>query len=272
MDQNLLITAGLSPQLATAYALLLEQGQITPTEAAKAVKLTRSNAYKVLDRLVEIGLAQKKDVNKKLTYSPSNPLALTTLVGEARNRVAAQEEAVKVVMNNLLAKYYESTEQPSVQVVTGREAVAAAFRQQIDLREPVHFIRTRADIPTLGFEAMHDIRVGPAEHGQQRYGITPDMHNGPSNPENDVRSKLKRTWVKHEEYTAPVEWSVSGSTLLIVLFGAEPHAITVSNPIIADAFLQLWRIMDSCLRAMPYYAELPRTDTKSTTFAKAAAR
>ncbi len=260
MDTNLLVTAGLQPLQAQAYALLLQTGEIAPPEAAQKLGLTRTNAYKLFDRLVEQGLANKVEVRKKFVYQPSNPLALAELVGNARNQVTAQEEAVKQVMNQLLERYYEKTEQPSVQTVTGRDAVVAAFWQQINLREPIYFMRSRADIPSLSFETMHELRIGPAHHGQKRFGITPDAEHGPINPEGDVRSNLKRTWVKHEDYTAPVEWSVSGSMLLIVLFGSEPHAITINNPIIADAFRQLWHIMDNCLRAMQYYKTLPRTD------------
>jgi predicted transcriptional regulator len=262
MNPQTLIATGLQPIQAETYALLLEKGLLTPPQAAKQLKLTRSNAYKVLDRLVEIGLASKKEVNKKLTYEPSNPMALTTLVNEARNRVTAQEEAVKSMMEQLLAMYYEKSEQPNVTAVTGKQAVIQAFRQQIDLRQPVYFIRSQADIPSLGFEAMHEIRVAPAHYGQDRFGITPDVLNGPITPQGDQRSNLTRTWVKKEDYTAPVEWSVSGSMLLIVLYGQEPHAISIVNPIIAEAFRQLWHIMDSTLRAMPYYNQLARSTVK----------
>jgi hypothetical protein len=106
---------------------------------------------------------------------------------------------------------------------------------------------------------MDEIRKGPAHYGQQRFGITPDVLHGPINPDGDKRSNLTRTWVKREDYTAPVEWSISGPMVLIVLFGQEPHAITIINPIIADAFRQLWHLLDGSLRAMPYYASLPRT-------------
>ena len=115
------------------------------------------------------------------------------------------------------------------------------------------------DIPALGFETMHEIRTMPARFGKRRYGITPDISTGTTaNSEGDERSNLARTWVRQEDYTAPVEWSVSGSSLLIVVFADEPHAVTIDNPLIAEAFRQMWHIMDSCLRTMPYYGDLPR--------------
>lgn len=262
MDKSKLITAGLQPQQAEMYVLLLEKGSLLPPEAATKLKLTRSNAYKILDKLVELGLADKQKIGKKMTYQPSNPLALTNMVLEVRNQVTAQEDAVKSLLDELLKRYYEKTEQPTVQAVTGRKAVISSYQQQINLRKPIYFVRSTADVSSMGFDTMHNIRVAPAHYGQKRYGITPDVLHGPKNPSGDIRSNLARTWVKYEDYTAPVEWSVSGSMLIIILFGQEPHAIIITNPVVADAFRQLWHIMDSTLRAMPYYSSLPRTTSK----------
>lgn len=258
MNPNDLIATGLNTTQAHAYALLLQQGSVSPPQLAERLELTRSNAYKVLDQLVELKLAQRKEIKKKYVYLPDNPMALSNLVAEQRNIAAAREDAVKNVLKDLLAAYHSHTDQPSVRVVTGRNKVADAYRQQIDQLEPVYFIRSRSDIPVMGFDTMHELRVLPGRHGVNRFGITPDLGTGTTVSNGDDRSNLKRTWVRQEDYTAPVEWSVSGASLLIVLFGAEPHAITITSPIITDAFRQLWKIMDSCLQAMPYYPDLPR--------------
>lgn len=258
MNNEKLIAAGLNEQQATAYALLIEKGSVSPPEAAKALDLSRSNAYKVLDRLVELRLATKTERTKKFVYSPANPMALSNLVAEQRNLATQREEAVNAVLGELLAKYHSHTEQPAIDVVTGRENVAHAYRAQIRQLEPIYFIRSRADIPVMGFDTMHELRVLPARHKIRRFGITPDFSTGTTTNNGDIRSNLDRTWMKQEDYDAPVEWSVSGSSLLIILFGAEPHAITITNPLIADAFKQLWQLLNGCLQTMPYYKDLPR--------------
>lgn len=258
MEYEKLVAVGLSEQQATTYALLIERGSVAPPKAAEALGLSRSNAYKVLDNLVELRLATKTERAKKFVYSPANPMALSNLVAEQRNLAVKREEAVNAVLNDLLAKYHAHTEQPTVEVVSGRENVANAYRSQISQLQPIYFIRSKLDIPTMGFDTLHEIRVLPARHNIKRFGITPDLATGTTSTNSDKRSQLERTWVKQEEYDAPVEWSVSGSSLLIVLFGAEPHAITISNPLIADAFKQLWHLLNGCLQTMPYYKDLPR--------------
>lgn len=258
MDTTKLVAVGLQPLQAEAYALLLEEACISPPLAAKKLGLTRSNAYKLLDRLVDMGLAEKIEQRKKFVYRPANPMGLISMLGEERNSLAAREEIAKKLLDELLSQYHRGSEQPNVQIANGRAAVINAYRQQIAIGQTLYFIRSKADIPVMGFDTMHDLRVLPAHHNQMRYGITPDVLRGQTNPEADKRSNLERTWVKLEDYSAPVEWSVSGSNLLIILFGNDPYAISISNPLIADAFRQLWSIMSTCLRTMPYYSDLPR--------------
>lgn len=257
MQPQKLIAAGLNEQQASAYALLIESGELTPPKATQRLHLTRSNAYKVLDKLVELGLAAKKERNKKFVYSPTHPIALSRLAAEQRNIATAQENAAQEVIAELLIKYRTHTDQPDVSTVSGRRGVAEAYRQQIRQKAPIYFLKSTADIATMGFDTMHTIRTEPERHGLVRHGITPDKSTTASKD-----SKLKRTWMRGEDYTAPVEWSVAGENLLIVMFGKEPHAVIIDNPVIAEAFRQLWHILDGCLRAMPYYKNLPRTSNK----------
>lgn len=259
VDTSKLIAVGLTEQQANTYALLIEKGVISPPDAAIKLNLTRSNTYKILDRLVDMGIAVKTEKRKKFVYYPANPLTISNLVVEQRNIAAKQEEAFNEILGELLAKYHAQTEQPSVKLVSGRTSVANAYRSQISLQQDIYFIRSRADLPVMGFETMHEIRTMPTRNKNKRFGITPDLKDGTTLiKEGDIKSSLQRTWVKQEDYDAPVEWSVSGSTLLIILFGAEPHAITIDNPLIADAFRQIWHLLNVCLQSMPHYKDLPR--------------
>jgi len=253
MELDKLIATGLNEQQAAAYALLIEHGEIAPPAAAKSLKLSRTNAYKVLDRLIELGLASKSEKNKKLVYAPTNPTALARLTADQRNAATARETAVQAVISQLISKYRAHTDQPNVAVVTGRSAAADAYRLQIEQKAAIYFLKSTADITTMGFDAMHKIRTEPERHGIKRHGITPDKSTKPSH-----ESNLERTWMRGEDYTAPVEWSVAGESLLIVVFGDESYAITIESPVVAEAFRQIWHVLHNCLRAMPYYGEMPR--------------
>lgn len=85
MNENLLINLGLNPTQAKAYLALVRHGSLTPPELAKRTGETRTNAYTILDKLVELGLAKKEDYKKKLRYRVENPVALEKLVKQHRD-------------------------------------------------------------------------------------------------------------------------------------------------------------------------------------------
>ena len=249
MNIKQLVATGLTPHQAKAYALLIELGEIRPPVLATKLKLTRTNAYKLLDKLAELKLAEKIEEDKKFTYRLANPMALSTLIAEFRSEATAREEAVQNIMHDLLTQYHTYSDKPAITVVTGRKAVAEAYRQQIGLREDIRFIYTTADVAQMGFDTMHDIRTAPARHGNRREAL---MFIGGHeqlklNQAAHERSNLKTTIAPTEAYTAPVEWSVTDSSLLIVLYATEPHAIFLQDSVVAGAFLQLWRLLQSLI-------------------------
>lgn len=256
MDASALIATGLTPLQASAYALLIEKGEVKPPQLVKQLSITRSNAYKLLDKLVELGLAAKAEQGKTLVYRAANPIALATLTERFRAEATVREEAVSSVMQDLLATYHTHSDKPGVTVVTGRKAVAAAYRKQIELREDVNFIRTKADIPMMGFDTMHDIRTRPAHHGKQRAALMAHQAGGKINYKSHERSNLDVTWITNDDYDAPVEWSVTKSSLLIVLYATEPHAILIIDPVVAGAFLQLWKLLQVVLAERPTHQQL----------------
>ncbi len=259
MDIQSLTTIGLSQLQAEAYALLIELGEIKPPQAATRLNISRTNAYKLLDKLSEMELAVKEDINNKVTYKAANPIALANLTAAYRAEAVVREEAVSKVIQELLTKYHKHFDQPSVQTFTGKNEVADAYRAQIKLGEDIFFIHTRADVPKMTFGVMHEIRTMPVQNGQKRKGIL-NTQDSPVNWESHKRSNLDITWINPMYYNAPVEWSVTDSSLLIVLYASEPHAILITDNVVAMAFKQIFDFLDKILKEMPDHQKNKMTD------------
>jgi hypothetical protein len=245
MDIESLQAVGLTAQQAEVYALLIEHGELKPTVVATKLQLSRTNAYKILDKLVELKLVKKAEQGKTLAYSPANPLALADLTSQYRAEATAREEAASTIMQTMLQKFYQHTDAPDAETAVGQKAVADLYRKQIALREELYFIRTTADIPSMGFDVMHELRVAPGQHGVKRNGILSVPENGITNPKQHERSNLDVIWLERGRYTAAVEWSATDSSLLIVMYGQEPQAILITNPLVGGAFMQLWQLISS---------------------------
>lgn len=251
MHIDTIMATGLSKQQAEVYALLIEHGSLKPRLIASELGLTRSNAYKILDKLVELGLVVKTEKGKTLSYSPANPINLVNMTSQFRAQATAREEAANSVMQSLMTKYYNHADGLHTDIGTGAKAVADLYRRQIALKEELFFVRTAADITTMGFDLMHDIRTAPARYGVKRHGILSVPQTGIVNNAAHERSNLEATWLETGQYTAPVEWSATESSLLIVVYGREPQAILIVDPLIGLAFTQLWKIMSELLKTQP---------------------
>lgn len=248
-----LISAGLSEPQAQIYLFLLSNGPTAPPACAKIVGITRTNAYKVLDTLESMGLALKSERRGKILFAPANPSALTELVAKKRNEIIALEKNVKTAMSDLQHKYYKSTGLSDVAIVQGTKDIVALYEAQAMKGDDIYFIKSRADIPFFGFETIDRLRKLPAERGVRRFGITADVPEAPRNPSVDAATNLTRTWMKRENYDAPVEWTVSGDELLIHVFEGDGRSIRIKDMTVADAFAKVWKLLDTSLRNDPKY-------------------
>lgn len=246
--EELLLKANLNAPQAKVYLYLLKVGEAAPPKIAKAVNITRSNAYKVLERLAELGLVREAEVAKKIVYRPEDPSALASLVAEERNRVIALEHDVNKAMQGLRGLYRKGSDASEVEKLQGRTAIKEAYRNQAAQQEPIYFVKSRFDIPFMGYETMSKLRHLPSKVGTQRHGITPHSPEGTNSVRDDSGANLKRTWVPAEEYTAPIEWSVSGDVLYITVFEATGRVFKITDPAIAESFRQLWSIINKRLK------------------------
>ena len=68
MSPQLLEEIGLNSSQAKVYLALIEKGALTPPAVSEVTNENRTNAYMVLEQLEKLGLAEKLQKAKKLTY------------------------------------------------------------------------------------------------------------------------------------------------------------------------------------------------------------
>lgn len=258
MNEEVLRQVGLNKHQIATYLLLLKNGPTPPPQIAKKIKLTRSNAYKILDSLAALNLVSRAEIDKKLIYKVEDPIVLASLVAEERNKVIALEKNVKAGLSELRQMYQKTVSDSTVLTYKGSSAVKNLYEHQANLKEPIYLIQGRMDRLSMGFEAMSYIRHLGNKFGTKRYAITPDVPDSPINPKIDESTNLTRTWIEANNYISPVEWTVSGDELMIINFEDTPSGIRIKNASVADAFRQLWLALDINLRTSPSYKKLPR--------------
>ncbi|MFO0881943.1 MAG: helix-turn-helix domain-containing protein [Candidatus Saccharimonadales bacterium] len=256
--ETVLEAAGINGTLAKAYLSLLVVGDITPAAFAKEIAESRSNTYKLLDELVERGLATRADIGKKLHYRAENPSHLLTLARERKDQIELQEKQLRSTVPELVKQYYKTHEQPGVRFYQGKDGIKEIYLEQIAEAKPIQFMKTRADIEFFGFQFMHEVRNLAPKANIQRKAFTPDAPETPVDiKESDKAMLLERTWYLPEDYTAPVEWSVFGNKVSIISFGKEAIGMVIESAQVAESLRQMFGLLDEGLKRRPGYSKLP---------------
>jgi sugar-specific transcriptional regulator TrmB len=254
-----LTAAGLNETEAKCYETLMQKPDWKPSELAQSVNETRTNCYKILDNLVAKGLAERLDTTKTLRYKATNPSRLLELAREQRIAREQSEKQLELHAQEMMQQYIKSNEQPGVSYYQGLKEIRHIFEQMSEAKTEVVFVHTRSGDDFYGFKSMHNLRMLAVNNKVWRRALTPDTNIATSDYESfDPTVFLKRTWLRQEDYAAPVEWGAFDDKLYIIAYGQDALGIVVQSQQIADAFRQLFELMQSGQRAQSWYSELPK--------------
>jgi sugar-specific transcriptional regulator TrmB len=255
--------AGLNETEASVYEVLLKKKHWRPSELAKSVNESRTNMYKILDKLVDKKLAVKFDYKKKLHYRATNPSQLLDLAREHRNKMEADQKELELQAQILSHDFIKTHEQPAVRYFQGKKEIKTIFDLIENSKEEVYFVHTYAGVDFYGFEAMHKLRIQAVKKNVKRRGLTPDNAIVPTDwMYSDKRVGLTRTWLRPEDYNAPVEWGAFEDKLYIISYGEDALGIILESKQIAQAFRQIFKIMERGQKQQPWYNQLPRLAKK----------
>ncbi len=251
--------AGLSETEAKSYETLLNNVDWQPTKLAKVVQQTRTNMYKILDRLVALGLAERFDKDKKLHYRATNPSRLLELAHNLRTTRENAEKKLELHVQELTREFIKTNEQPGIRFYQGEKELKEIYFDQIKTKKPIYIIRPDYNMDLYDFDYMTEIRHMARKAGIERYAITPDRKKAPKNyKESDPYMILQRTWMKAGDYSAPVEWNAYGDKLAVLSFGNEALGMIIESPQIAESFKQLYILLERGLKRDPDYDSLPQ--------------
>ena len=242
MNPQLLQQVGLSKSQADVYMKLIEKGELSPPEVAKLTGESRSNAYMILQRLEAIGLIEKKSNAKKVTYQPLNPIALENVVEKRRLDTSKTEQQIKQAMPQMLSYFYSFTEKPGIRLLQGIEGLKEIYTDTLRTKQDIYFMRTSAEVKFLGEDYFQRYKKRRAELGITTHAFT----GGPASLRkslHDDANKMIRTWIKPEDYTAPVEINVYGDKVAYLVYGEEIMGIIIQSAFIAESMRQIFRML-----------------------------
>lgn len=263
MDEKLLCQIGLTTNQAHVYRLLVERKSLRPSQLVKMTHESRANCYALLDKLVDMGLARRIDVDKKLTYFPESPVVLEKLLNEQIAEAQAKLQAAQRALPRMMSVFNDQPYKTRINVRTGKEELQTMYVEQMEQPDRhLYFIRSIADVPFMSLETMRQMRALARNYKKRRYGVTPVTLYHKVDASNDARTNLKRAWLPATAYTAPVEWAVSGDIVHAMVFHGEGEGISIKNPQVAESLRQILQLLFEYIKKDPDYKPLYHDTSK----------
>ena len=97
--------AGLNKTEAQVYETLISKKEWKPADLAKSVGESRTNIYKILDKLIKYKLAIKINTKKVFYYKAVNPTRLLDIARENRKLQEKNEQDLEHASKILLKNY-----------------------------------------------------------------------------------------------------------------------------------------------------------------------
>lgn len=242
MDIQTLLDIGFTKPLAKTYIMLIKSGPITPPELAVKIKESRTNTYKLLDKLVDMGVVSKTKIGKKLAYRPENPVALENSIKQTRNQILEREKQIKATMPTLLSYFYTFSDQPGIRFFQGEDGIREVFHDIIRTGKTQYLVRTPSDVSFYDDEFFDKLRKQKVKAGIKTIALTPNVPSANHDPRVDEQNMLERTWLPKGSYDADVEWSIYGDKVAIISYGHEAIATIIESPQIARGLRQLFEL------------------------------
>lgn len=242
MDTKTLQNIGLNETQSRAYIYLVKKGSTSPPDLASALTIKRPTAYAVLDQLVDMQLANKKDINKKFTYSASNPVSLEKLARKHREEAHEHERTVQSAMPTLFKFFHTFSDQPGVKFYQGIDGIKEIYNDTLRTCKDIYVFRSAYDQDLLSTEFFNAYKQKRANLGITTYMINPSNDPKFWNDKTDEIYKIERTPISPEAYTANTEISSYGEKVSIISFGDEAMGMIIISPQIAKAIREIYKL------------------------------
>jgi len=139
MYENVLTSAGLSPDQAQIYEILLKNGRKKAAEIAKLSGKKRGITYKVLDGLIARGLVVKKDTLGEISiFEAAHPANLTDLVEQEGRKISSAQAALDGVLGQMTSDFNLIVGKPGVRFYEGLDGMKKVLDDSLTSEEVIY--------------------------------------------------------------------------------------------------------------------------------------
>lgn len=233
--------AGLSKEQAKMYLFLLENGLAPVKVIASKTGIGRALAYKVLEQLIKLELAEKReDIGKVALFFPAHPKRIKELVGVRKERALEAGEALERSFGLLASSFNLLSGKPNIQFFEGIEGIQRVYDDILETNQHIRVISS--PIHHGKQEALHLIREQIEKQAAQKIqtkAITPHAEGQTETTtlvSDDAKYLITRKIVPVEKLNIPAQVIVYGDKVAITNFRETIVTAVIESKYIAETF------------------------------------
>ena len=247
LHTHALTSAGLTPEQAHVYELLIQKGPREAGQIPTAVDLSRPYVYKILQELIDLGLVTKDEPpGKPAKFVPVHPFAIQELVRKQKEDLSIVEQTVQGVMSSLISDYSSSSHLPGIRILPGIDGISELYQDVLQEKQDIRLIRSTYDddTPELMELVLRQIQRQVSKNIQARLlGPLPTHIPTKELLIQDAQRLTTRRTIPRERFTLPAQILIYGDKVGITSY-LEPHITTiVNNPAIAMTLGAIFEIL-----------------------------
>ncbi len=238
-----LVQVGFTKDQALVYEALLKRGRCRVSELKKHVRLSRPLIYKVLDRLVEVGIVSKEEKPGSVaTFATAHPLKVKTLIDKQREQADSAKNALDGLLGKLISDFNTVSGQPGVRILDGMRGVKELYEDIQNERQDMRIIRTSLSYGDLNIREFITQQVleqaGLGIHTRVLSPISAKMT--PSHIKRDPEKLIERRIIR---MSTPAQVLIYANKVALISF-AEPIMTTIiENVPIKETFAALFEYL-----------------------------
>jgi sugar-specific transcriptional regulator TrmB len=238
-DIHIIERAGLTEPQAKTYLALLRNGALTPTKISEITGETRTNTYALIEKLVELNLAEKSEQGKTSSYIALPPSNLELLAEKRRRAAINDEQNIKNNISVLTDIFYAHSPIPGAKTYIGEEGVKEILKDTLRVApKKLFLIRTTADVAQFDFiQRYRDARV---KKGIHTYALTPDTPESRKNIDHDADYLFHRVMIPRDAYKSQVEIDIYGDKVAFIDYGSGGTSTIITSPAITATMRELF--------------------------------
>ena len=246
MYEKILLSAGLSPNEAQIYELIMEFGEATASTINKKTSLKRGLTYKLLSHLIQKGLIAKIEKPGKIAiFCPEDPEKITEMLESQARKISSTIQSAEELMPQLISSYLKNKRKPGINYFEGVWGLEKVYADILKRKQDILLIRSVLDDNSEQFNSLVEKQIRlQVENNIHTKAITPLVEGTPSNTlSQDKKNLLERRILPKEKLSLPAQIIIYGNKVAITSFENTLFTTIIENEAISLSLRVIFQLL-----------------------------